>query len=245
MNIKRTVPLAINFMVTLIFLCFYASPAYSWPYFIWDQKVDSDDKVICLTFDDGPNDGATERVLSVLGKHQVKATFFVIGKNVKHNPEMTKRILGEGHAIGNHSYSDGHFLAFQSAKTVRQNLIKTNEIIYQHTGYKPKYFRPPNGLMTSGIRRAADELDLIPVGVNVFVFDNIKRNSKKIADEIIKQINGGPLIVVLHDGFGTRKDPSRKVVAEALDIIIPRVKEMGYEFASLDACVEKKESVNK
>ncbi len=241
MKIKRAFSVVIKFISIGTFLSFFASSAYSWPHFIWYRKVDRDEKIICLTFDDGPNDEATEKVLSVLKKYQVKATFFVIGKNVERQPEIAKQILKEGHEIGNHAYSDGHFLAFKSIKTIKQDLIKTNQIIYKYTEYVPKYFRPPNGLMTQGINRVSNELNLITVGVNVFIFDNIKNNPSKIAEQVIKQIKGGPLIIVLHDGFGTRSDPSRKVVAEALDIMLPKIKKIGYEFSLLDKCVEKRD----
>ncbi len=218
----------------------FTASAYCWPRFLFERKVESDDKILCLTFDDGPNNGVTEEVLDVLEKHQVKATFFVIGKNVERYPRIAKRILDEGHEIGNHSYSTGHFLAFQSSKTVKKNLVQTNQVIFKHTNYTPKYFRPPNGLMTDRIDKVATELNLLPVGVNIFIFDNIKNNARKIAEQILSQIKDGPLIIVLHDGFGTRKDSSRKVVAEALNIIIPRAKEDGYNFSLLDGCVDGK-----
>jgi len=227
--------ICILFIVTLTLNC--GSRVYAGPRYVWDRTVETNEKIVCLTFDDGPNGKSTRKVLDVLKKYHTQATFFVIGKNVEKYPELTRRIVTEGHEVGNHSYTTGHFLFVNSAKAIKNNLLKTNDIIIKETGTQPEYFRPPNGLMTNTIERESKKLDLKNIGVNVFVFDNIFYNKNKIAKMVMKNIKGGPLIIVLHDGSGTRTVSSRAVISEVLEIIIPSIRKKGYRFANLEECV--------
>ena len=222
-----------NLFLTLIILGVLTKVTFAGPRLMWD-KVSTDEKTVCLTFDDGPNKGVTEKVLDVLKKYNVKATFFVIGQEVKRYPELVKRIAAEGNEVGNHSYTIGHLLFLQSAKNMKKQILKTNELIAKNTGAKVKYFRPPNGLMTNTMKEVVEELGLKPVGVNVFIFDNLISNPKTISKRILKRIKGGPLILVLHDGYRSK---SRKIIADVLETIIPEIKNQGYRFSLLDKCV--------
>lgn len=218
-------------------ILFAASVAHALPHIVWDRKVETNQKVVCLTFDDGPNADATLAVLDVLRTHGIKATFFAIGKNVERFPEVAKQIVDAGHELGNHGYTAGYLLFVSSTDSVRKNLQRTNKVIIDTTGQIPKYFRPPNGVMTKTMSKITQELRLKTSGVNVFVFDHLSKNSAKIAKKVMKRISGGPLTIVLHDGLGTRKVSSRKVVAEVANIIIPKIQRMGYRFGDLDECL--------
>lgn len=201
---------------------------------LWTKNLKTDKKFICLTFDDGPNGEATLKILEVLKKYDVKAAFFVLGKNVERYPEITKRISDEGHIIGSHSYDHNNFLVFCSKSTVEKNLQKTNQIIKNTTGSDPSYFRPPNAMVTKNILEVCKDLKLKPVGTNIFVNDSFLANADIIVKKCIREIDRSPGgIIVLHDSFGTYKSSSRKIVAEALDILIPMLREKGYDIIPL------------
>lgn len=202
---------------------------------LWTKNAQTDKKFICLTFDDGPNGEATLKTLEVLKKHDVKAAFFVLGKNVERYPEIAKRIAYEGHIIGSHSYGHNNFLAFCSKNTIKKDLQNTGQIIKNATGLNPSYFRPPNAMVTKNLLEVCKDLELKVVGTNIFVNDSFLSNADLIVKKCVNEIdrNGGG-ILVLHDGFGTHKSSSRKIVSEALDCLIPILKEKNYTFISLN-----------
>ena len=107
------------------------------------RGVNTKEKYICLTFDDGPHPQKTDRILDVLNKENVKATFFVIGRNVEQYPEILKRIIDEEHEVGNHTYN--HNLK-KSGATLSE-LNQTDEFINRNFEYKMKLYRPPGGIV--------------------------------------------------------------------------------------------------
>ena len=201
---------------------------------LWQRPEATPTKTICLTFDDGPNGVATTKVLEVLQRYQIQATFFLIGKNVERDPALAHRIVQEGHLVGNHSYGHENLLAFQSAKRIRENLERTNQLIRDATGVRPRYFRPPNGLMTTRLQQVCHELGLTPVGVHIFVNDSFSTDPARIATRVLRQLQRGAAILVLHDGFGTWQAPSRRVAAQALEQLIVELNREGYRWVSPD-----------
>lgn len=202
---------------------------------IWTKNPNTDKKCVYLTFDDGPNGVATTETLAVLKKHNVKAAFFLIGKNVERYPEIAKQIAADGHIIGSHSYGHDDFLSLCLKKDVKANLEKNNKIIHDKTGVTPVYFRPPNGISSGNIKQACSELNMVVVGVNIFINDPLIFNADTIVKNCLKSVrknHGG--IIVLHDGFSTFSVSGRKVVAKALDKIIPQLKNEGYEILRID-----------
>ena len=199
---------------------------------LWQRPQATPTKTICLTFDDGPNGMATTRVLEILRRYHIQATFFLIGKNVEREPALARRIVQEGHLVGNHSYGHENLLAFQSAKRIRANLERTNHLIQDATGVSPRYFRPPNGLMTARLQQVCNELGLTPIGVHIFVNDSFTTNATRIAKRVLRRIHGGASIIVLHDGLGILQAPSRAVVADALEKIIPELTRQGYQWVT-------------
>ncbi len=110
--------------------------------YIW--KVNTQQKEIFLTFDDGPTEGVTDKVLDLLKIYQAKATFFCVGQQIEKNPELFKRIVNEGHTIGNHTYSHPHGW-YYPPNLYLQEIEKTSQIIQNLVGFRPIYFRPPYG----------------------------------------------------------------------------------------------------
>jgi len=152
---------------------------------------------IALTFDDGPHP-MTLKILDVLRKHNAKATFFCIGKNVEKHPEIVRQIVNEGHLIGNHSFSHSPFFDFYGKDAIVDELRKTDALIEKSTGKKPAFFRPPYGVTTPSMGRALKVTQHKAIGWNVRSLDGIIKNEKIIFNRIVKCIAPGG-IVLLHD----------------------------------------------
>lgn len=152
---------------------------------------------IALTFDDGPHE-MTLPILELLKKHEAKATFFCIGKNVEKHPEIAKQIIADGHVIGNHSFSHSPFFDFYRQQQVIAELHQTDDSIAKITGKKPLFFRPPYGVTNPSIRRALAVTQHKVIGWNIRSLDGAIRNEKVIFNRIKKRINPGG-IVLLHD----------------------------------------------
>ncbi|NPA68249.1 MAG: polysaccharide deacetylase family protein [Chlorobi bacterium] len=169
--------------------------------FYTEVKCMSDDKSkILLTFDDGPHPEITPQILKVLKKHNQKAIFFCIGKNIEKYPEIAKQIIAEGHTIGNHSFSHSYFFDFFSTKKIIKELEKTNIIIEKLTGENCDIFRPPYGVTNPNIAKAVKILNLRVAGWNIRSLDTVK-NKKQVLKRLKKAKPGD--IVLFHD---TKKD---------------------------------------
>lgn len=155
------------------------------------------DKKIALTFDDGPSP-VTLQVLDILKKHQAKAAFFCIGKHIENHPEILKRLVEEGHIIGNHSYSHSHFFDFYGKNKILAELQETDALIHKITGRKPAFFRPPYGVTNPAIRKALAASGHKVIGWNIRSMDGISHNEGKIFRRIARQLQPGS-VVLLHD----------------------------------------------
>ena len=154
-------------------------------------------KKIALTFDDGPNE-MTLLVLDVLRKYNVKATFFCIGKNIETHPSILKKIVEEGHTVGNHSFSHSPFFDFYGKNQVIAEIEQTDALIETVTGKKTTVFRPPYGVTNPSIRNALAVTKHKTIGWNIRSLDGVVKNEKFLLDRIIKRIKPGG-IVLLHD----------------------------------------------
>jgi peptidoglycan/xylan/chitin deacetylase (PgdA/CDA1 family) len=155
------------------------------------------EKKITLTFDDGPHE-MTVLVLDVLRQYNAKATFFCIGKNIEAHPDILKKIIDEGHTVGNHSYGHSPFFDFYRKKQVIAEIEQTDALIESVLGKKPILFRPPYGVTNPSIRRALAVTQHKTIGWNIRSLDGGSKNEKFIFDRIIKRIKPGG-IVLLHD----------------------------------------------
>lgn len=188
---------------------------------------------IALTFDDGPNEPYTSQVLSILERHGIKATFFVVGRNVRRHPETCRRIVAAGNVIGNHSYHHRKSLCLRAGKTIARDIELARQAIYECTGSQPKLFRPPHGFRTPWLMRTAQRL-----GYTVVTWDNMTSDWKadKSSDEIVQTIvrrakPGG--VIVLHDGRSTRPGYDRSQMLQALPSVISSLKEKGFDFVTI------------
>ncbi len=189
---------------------------------IWCGKTGN--KVVALTFDDGPSPDTLE-ILDVLREHNVKATFFLIGERVEQYPEIAKRISDENHEIGNHSYSHPIYLFCTPGKT-RQELRRTQEIIEKVAGIRPRLVRPPCGVRSPAYFAAAKELGLQSIQWSVAGFDWKKISAEEIGRNVMETVQSDS-IVLLHDGDSAGKS-SRRPTTDALRLILRGLKDRGF-----------------
>jgi peptidoglycan-N-acetylglucosamine deacetylase len=159
---------------------------------------ETNEKIIALTFDDGPHSEYTSRILKVLEEFKVPATFFVIGKNIPGNENIIKQIDQSGHTIGNHTYSHSFFIDFKSKSGFINELNQTSEIIYKIIGKRIKWFRPPYGVTTPNLARAAKELSYDIIGWNIRSMDTTDDSESIIIKRVQEQIKPGA-VILFHD----------------------------------------------
>jgi peptidoglycan/xylan/chitin deacetylase (PgdA/CDA1 family) len=195
----------------------------------------SDPKQLALTYDDGPNDLYTERLLDVLARHDVKATFFLIGRFVAARPQLARAIVDTGHLLGNHTYTHPNLLLL-SRRRVRQQLSDCSKAIADATGIHPRFFRPPFGARRPAVLQTARELGLEPVMWDVTCFDWTATTAEAVEKHASKRLDGnrsqGP-IILLHDGGHTRLGVDRQHTVEATERLISRYKS-DYCFRRID-----------
>ena len=189
-------------------------------------KHQNSSKKIALTFDDGPHPAQTDEILRLLSKHGIKATFFVVGQNVKNNPEVTARVISEGHEIGNHTYSHPN-LKTLSEKDLRGEIKKTEQILFEICEYRPKLFRPPCGFCDENTVKAVSQMDYYIILWTVDTLDWNHTKAQDIVDGVTKNVKDGS-IILCHDYIGRNGH-----TAEALDILIPKLKNEGYQFVTV------------
>jgi len=205
------------------------SPVFGKVYF----KGNCPDKVVALTFDDGPNEPYTSEILDILDGYNVKATFFVIGENVELYPETARRIVAEGHVLGNHSYSHNanHALTRYGAK----DLTMAEEAIFNTVGVSPHLYRPPHGKKSPWELEKIKELGLVEVTWSDSTNELNGASASSLAQEIVRKTKLGE-IILLHDGYGTSHDSSKSdksLTVEALPLIIKELQARGYRFVTV------------
>jgi peptidoglycan/xylan/chitin deacetylase (PgdA/CDA1 family) len=189
-------------------------------------------KRITLTFDDGPSERFTGQILDILREYQVPATFFVCGRNVEKHPDLLRRIVAEGHEVGNHTYSH-LFVYFKSRRRIAEEIDRTQAIIGKAVGFRPKVFRPPYGARWFGLVPTLLERGMHMVLWSATGYD-WKKDVPGIIESALRELKPGA-VLLLHDGRNTLPaseiDRSRTVLA--LPGIISTARRRGYDFAPL------------
>jgi len=194
-------------------------------------------RTLALTYDDGPNDPYTWRVMEVLERHGVKATFFLIGQFVKQKPEIARAIVEAGHAVGSHTW-DHPNLIFCSASEVHRQLELAQKAIFDATEVEPELFRPPFGGRRPASLRAVRAFGLKPIMWNVTCYDWRARSAEKIVAHAERQIHGGD-VILLHDGGYGRMGADRSRTVKASEQILDRYLGEGYEFVTIPQMLEQ------
>lgn len=187
------------------------------------------DPRIALTFDDGPDRRFTPQVLDVLKKHDVKATFFLMGSRAHGLPIITKRIDEEGHSIGNHTYWHPK-LYIESLERTWWEVKETEKVISDIVGYKPKLFRAPYGGLNEPLLSQLADMELTVIGWSVDSLDWKGISAKEVENNVLSHTVPGS-IILMHSGGHWTQDLSGMV--EALDAMIPKLKEQGLEFVTV------------
>ena len=186
-----------------------------------EQDPYQENKKVALTFDDGPDPRYTEKLLDGLKERNVRATFFVLGKQAEKYPEIVARIQEEGHLIGNHTYSHMQ-LRKSNREEFKEELKQTSEIISDITGEELQYVRPPFG---SWDKSFEGELNMFPVLWTVDPRDWCKSDASCIVRNVVSKVQDGD-IILLHDQYDSSVKAALKIVDE--------LKERGYEFVTVE-----------
>ena len=196
------------------------------------SRLRTRDPVLALTFDDGPNPDATPVVLDALAERGAHATFFILGRHAERWPELVRRVVNEGHTIGNHGYHHRK-LHFKSPRYVHEDLRLGAQAIEAACGRRPHWFRAPHGFRSPWVVRIARELGERTVGWYIGVWDTDRPGADVIADRTVTGARRG-YIILLHEGDGYDSDGDRLQTAQAVPDIIDRLQARGFRFIGLD-----------
>lgn len=187
-----------------------------------EREIDPQKPMIALTFDDGPTEN-TEAIMQVLEKYGVHATFFVVGNRISGFEQTLCDILNRGHELGNHTW-DHSGLRLIPIEKVKRVIDRCNEKVYEITGFRPVYLRPPYGLLDRNVYFEVKELEMITVIWSLDTRDWETRNVEKIYNEVMKNVCDGD-IILFHDTVSQN--------VEVLDRILPELLAQGYQFVTV------------
>jgi peptidoglycan/xylan/chitin deacetylase (PgdA/CDA1 family) len=202
-------------------------------------------RTLAITFDDGPNPAITPKLLDLLDRHNARSTFFLIGQYVRQCPDLVREISARGHAIGCHTDTHPN-LFWAGPQRIHDELFCGSDSIASATGALPKWFRPPFGLRNPWLASAARELDLrtvmwtlIPGDWHAPTAEWLIPRMKPIADRAarLQSATGTGDILCLHDGSHRGQNWDRTRTLAALEYWLPRWRDLGLEFATIDQAV--------
>ena len=177
-----------------------------------------------LTFDDGPDSRYTPLLLDGLKERNVRVSFFLLGEKVEQYPELVERMQKEGHLVGNHTYHHVQLNKLNETKA-REEILKTNNLIYETTGVYPLYLRPPFGAWKKNLELC---VEMLPVFWTIDTLDWKVQNTEKIVHTVQEQIEDGA-IILMHDEYDTSVEAALQVVDE--------LKNQGYELVTVDQLI--------
>ena len=198
-------------------------------------RLNTDQRIVALTYDDGPNPPYTDQLLDVLAKHNVKATFFMIGNRIERHPETVSRVIAEGHQIGNHTYSHP-LLGFLPPYYVQREIERTDNLLRQLGIAGEIVFRAPVLTRFLPVAWVQAKEDRTHISCNVWSWDWTTQNPDRITETVLKKTLSSTRagsIIVLHDGKAENVRADRSGTIEATDRIITALKQDGYEFVRL------------
>jgi peptidoglycan-N-acetylglucosamine deacetylase len=193
---------------------------------------------VALTYDDGPNDAATMQLLEVLARHNVRATFFMIGRFVLQRPEIARAVLAAGHLVGNHTMTHP-WLAWQSGRIIREELRGCNQALEDALGTPIRYMRPPHGARRPAVLHTARELGLTIVQWNVMGndwapigADGVLRKVQRGLEAVRERGRGANIL--LHDGYDQRMGADRSATVQATDRLLAQLATNGSRAVTVD-----------
>jgi len=185
-------------------------------------------RCVALTFDDGPDPRSTPALLDLLRDERVPSAFFCIGRNISAHPELTARIVREGHLLANHTYSHSNATNFFGIEKLKNEMTRTQSAARDAAGVKPMFFRPPMGLSNPRVFKAAAAAGLKVIGWTARGFDTQCSTPHRIVRRILRGVEPGA-IILLHDG----NIPADRLLA-TVKLLLANLRERGYECMRLD-----------
>ena len=195
-------------------------------HFYWQT---SNNKIL-LTFDDGPNPGTSEKILSALNNLKISSLHFCVGENLKHYNELVNNILNEGHTIGNHTYHH-KTLTSLSTNEALEEIKSVNSLMRNVYNYNIKYFRPPYGRINFRTKKIMDETGMKCVMWNLITYD-YKNDIKRVKFSIDNYLQNNS-IVVLHDN-----NKSSDFIVDSINYIADSAAAKGFEFGVPEECLK-------
>ncbi len=212
-----------RFLALLLCLCLLLSTL---PILPVRAEKSTDAPRVALTFDDGPHPGRTKRILALLDRYSVKATFFILGCNAEYYPEPLALAVAAGHEIEDHSFD--HVTRGKTALELENSITKTARIIEQASGRSPRFFRPPEGKCTPELNEALSVLGYESVFWTVDSRDWTGKPAEAIARDVLAQVKDGD-VLLFHD----YTCPGENTL-HALEKIIPALLSRGYRFVTVE-----------
>lgn len=189
-------------------------------------KGADDRRCVSLTFDDGPDEFMTPKVLDILKENDIKATFFIIGSKAEKYPELVSRIIDEGHLIGSHSWDHRVNFPVQPSDVMCQELSKCEDFIFELTGKSMLFFRPPCGITNPLVAEAVAQMGYHTIGWSIRSLDTKQKKSRaEILGRISKRLHNGA-VILLHD----RCDSADELLRSLLTLL----QENDYDVIPLD-----------
>jgi peptidoglycan/xylan/chitin deacetylase (PgdA/CDA1 family) len=202
--------------------CYFVSSDFFMPMYC---SAKTNDKIIALTFDDGPVASGTPQVLQILNDANVEAAFFCIGERIAGNEAIIKQLHTGGHLIGNHSFTHGALFDMLPAAKMLTEMQQTDNELFRITGKRTKLFRPPYGVMNPNLKNAIVKGGYFPIGWNVRSYDTIAKDADMLLNKMIDRINPGA-IFLFHEKCA--------VTIQMLPRFIEQAKGKGYEVVRVD-----------
>ncbi|OMP80424.1 polysaccharide deacetylase family protein [[Flexibacter] sp. ATCC 35208] len=187
--------------------------------------AETSEKVVALTFDDGPLTEFTPQILDILHKAQAPAAFFCIGNRIAGQEALLNRIDAEGHVIGNHSFSHHFWFDLFPAKKMLAELQQVDSAIEQVTGKRPRLFRPPYGVTNPNVRRAVQRGKYTAIGWNIRSLDTVAKQADELMNRILSGLKPGA-VILMHDSI--------PLTVEILPALIAHIREQGYTIKRID-----------
>lgn len=188
-------------------------------------SANTNEKWIALSFDDGPTGAKTGRILDILKENNVEAAFFCIGKNIAGNEDLLKRMVREGHIIGNHSFSHHHFFDLFSSRKMLNELKEMSQVVKNIIRLSPRLFRPPYGVTNPNLKKAVLQGGFISIGWSIRSYDTVIKNRDHLLGKIVTAMKPGA-ILLLHD--------TSETTIAILPGLLKGIRDKGYQVIRLD-----------
>ncbi|NVO18773.1 MAG: polysaccharide deacetylase family protein [Bacteroidetes bacterium] len=227
-TLKLLTELVLMFSVLLVFIIIYLIYCiFSIQHSLFIRslcRVKTTEKIVFLSFDDGPSSQFTAEILDELKRRDIKAVFFCIGNHAESSPGLVKRIVEEGHLIGNHTYSHDWALTLKSSHEFENELEKAETAIKSIIGREVNLFRPPFGVTNPSIAKAVKKRNLLSIGWDIRSLDTVITDPDKLRRRIIRKLRPGS-IILLHD--------NRCITSLILSELIDDIESNGYKIVPL------------